>query len=400
MENTLLFKAEFLGGCRLTCGDVGIDDTELRSKKIWELLAYLIIYRNKEIGQGELVGLIYGEDKSANPVNALKTLMHRVRAALDKMGAVPGKDLILQNNGSYKWNNEYPVELDTEVFEDCFSTAQSVELDADRRLEAVIKAVDTYKGDFLPRFAMEPWVIPVNTYYRSCYIRLVHGAVALLAEQGKNAQMVEICQRAIGIDPYDEYLYLSLMQGLVNLGQYRNAMDQYEKTTSLFYKEFGVTPSEELKALYRQIVRTSQSVEADIGTVKERLRESDDLRGAFCCEYEFFKDIYQLEVRSASRTGKPVHIGLLTVNPREDGKMSVKTMNSAVERLMGCVRQTLRRGDVFARYSVSQIIVMLPLTTMENADAVLSRVVKRFRAENPRSTAEIGYSFQPIDAVL
>lgn len=400
MKNNLIFKAEFFGGCRLSRGDAYIDDTVLRSKKIWELLAYLIVFRNKEITQGELVNLIYGEDKSANPVNALKTLMHRVRAALDSMGAAPGKMLILQTNGSYKWNNEYPVELDTEVFEDCFARAQSIELGGSSRLEAVMKAVETYKADFLPRFAMEPWVIPINTYYRSCYIRLVHGAVELLRTEEKNDEIVAICQKAIGIDPYDEYLYLNLMQGLVNLGQYQNAMEQYEKTTKLFYKEFGVTPSEEMKALYRQIARSSQSVEADISMVKDRLKEADELRGAFYCEYEFFKDIYQLEIRSASRTGKPVHIGLLTVTARNGGRLAVKTMNNTVERLMSCVRNTLRRGDIYARYSVSQVIVMLPLTTMESADNVLNRVAKRFRAENPHSAGEVSYAFQPIDAVL
>lgn len=396
-----VFYVNMLGGCSIVCGDKRIDSNSLRSKKIWELLAYLIVYRHKDISQSELIDIVYSEEKSNNPANALKTLMHRVRVALDELGEASGKELIIQQSGSYKWNNEYEVILDTERFEELLQKSQQSGRSDELRLEDSLEAAAIYKGDFLPRFATESWVMPLHTYYHSAYIRLVHETIELLSLRGKNSEIFELCQKAIAIDPYDEYLYLQLMQVMVNMEQYQSAMDQYEKTTKLFYREFGVTPSDEMKALYRQIAYTNQGVELDLNTVKERLRESDENAGAFFCEYEFFKSVYQLEVRSAARSGEPIHICLMTVTPKSENEpLTNKSLNLIIDKLMDCVKSTLRRGDVFARFSISQLIIMLPMTTMENAEMVLSRIVKRYRAAYPRSNGEVSYCFQSIEAVF
>ncbi len=394
------FLVSMLGTCSISYAGKMLDSNNLRSKKIWELLSYLILCRNKEITQSELVDIVYSEEKSGNPINALKTLIHRVRAALDDLG-VDGKNLIIQQNGCYKWNKDYEVVLDTEEFERLIAEIQASEADKDRQLELSREAISIYKGDFLPRFAAEPWVAPINTYLHSSYLKLISYAIELLSEIGSNDEISEICQKAITIDPYEEFLYLQLIQGLINMGQLQNAMNQYDRTTKLFYKEFGVTPSEEMKALYRKIASSSNAVELDISSVKSRLREETDSAGAFYCEYEFFKSVYQLEVRSASRTGEPIHIALISVQPKDALEdLNAKALNSVLEKLIENVRLALRRGDVFARYSVSQLIVMLPNTTMENAEMVLERIVRKFRAAYPRSKGEVTYSFQSIDLVI
>lgn len=394
-------QVNLLGGCSISYRGKTIDSNSLHSKKIWTLLAFLIVFRKRDISQNELIDLVYSEDNSANPMNALKTLMHRVRSALDELDYVGGKNIILQQDGSYKWNTTLPIEVDIDVFEELAQKAGLATLTDDERLDACLKAADVFKGDFVPKIAMEPWAVPLNTYYRSQYLNIVHKAIKMLEERGRYNDIVAICHKAINVDSYDEFLYLNLMKALVSLNQYQEALSQYEKTTNLFYKEFGVTPSPELKALYKQIVHSNQSVEMDIGAIKENLREGNDLKGAFFCEYEFFKDIYRLEVRSVSRTGKPIHICLMTVSPRPGEKpMQTKALNATMDKLATCVKTTLRRGDVFARYSVSQFVIMLPMTTVENAEMVLNRIVKRFHAANPRAPGEVSYCFQPIDSVF
>lgn len=401
VNNDNKLQVNLLGGCSISYKDKTIDSNSLHSKKIWTILSYLIVFRNRDISQNELIDLVYAEDNSANPMNALKTLMHRVRASLDDLEYIRGKNIILQQDGAYKWNCALPIEVDIDVFEELSQKASSTSIGEDARLEASLKAVDIFKGDFVPKIAMEPWAIPLNTYYRSQFLSLVHKTVKLLEERGCYNKIVTVCHRAITIDPYDEFLYYNLMKALVSLGQYQDALSQYEKTTNLFYKEFGVTPSAELKALYKQIVRSNQSVEMDIATIKENLREEDDLKGAFYCEYEFFKDIYRLEVRSVARTGKPIHICLLSISPKLGEKpLNTKTLNATLDKLCACVKSTLRRGDVFARYSVSQFVIMLPLTTVENAEMVLNRIIKRFHAANPRAPGDVSYCFQPIDSVF
>lgn len=394
-------QVNLLGGCSISYKGKTIDSNSLHSKKIWTLLAFLIVFRKRDIAQNELIDLVYSEDNSANPMNALKTLMHRVRSSLDELNYVGGKNIILQQDGSYKWNTALPITVDIDTFEELAQRSSLPNLTDEERLDACLAAVDIFKGDFVPKIAMEPWAVPLNTYYRSQYLNIVHKAIKMLEERGRYNDIVSICHKAINVDSYDEFLYLNLMKALVSLNHYQEALSQYEKTTNLFYKEFGVTPSPELKALYKQIVHSNQSVEMDICAIKDHLREDNDLKGAFYCEYEFFKDIYRLEVRSVSRTGKPIHICLLTVSPKAGEKpLPTKALNATMDKLAECVKTTLRRGDVFARYSVSQFVIMLPMTTVENAEMVLSRIVKRFHAANPRAPGDVSFCFQPIDSVF
>lgn len=399
METDSVLHIHMLGECTLSYQDKTLDEQTLRSKKIWTLLEYLITFRNKSISQNELIELIYPEEKSDNPGNALKTLLHRTRCALEELGFSNGKATIIQRRGSYLWNPELDLDVDVDHFEALCSQAESTE-DPEARLGCYMEAAALYKGDFLPKSALEPWVVPINTYYHTLYLRIVHDAVALLAQRQQNSDIVHLCQKAIGIDPYDEFLYYHLIQALIDMKRPQAAMIQYENMTRLFYSEFGVTPSKELQALYKELVKTSNSVETDLSIIKESLREKDEKAGAFYCEYEFFKDIYQLEVRSAARSGATVHLCLLTVSVPSGSMPPVKSLNNAMEKLSACIRGSLRRGDVYTRYSVCQFMILLPMTTYENGEMVLDRIKRRFRRENPRSTLLLNTDLQAIDSSL
>ena len=85
MEDSML-QVRMLGDCSISLGDSRIQASENRSRKVWLLLAYLIYNRRRVVQQKELMDLLWGEDtESANPANALKTMLHRARGKLKKL---------------------------------------------------------------------------------------------------------------------------------------------------------------------------------------------------------------------------------------------------------------------------------------------------------------------------
>ena len=67
-----------LGGFSLKLGDRELQDTDTRSKKVWTLLAYLIVHRDQVVTQSTRIDLLWGsEPDSTNPENALRITMHR-----------------------------------------------------------------------------------------------------------------------------------------------------------------------------------------------------------------------------------------------------------------------------------------------------------------------------------
>ena len=68
-----------------------------------------------------------------------------------------------------------------------------------------------------------------------------------------------------------------------------------------------------------------------------------------------------------------------------------------MENLKNLMCLNLRRGDVAARCSVSQYIVMLPQANYENACMVMERIVRAFFRQYPHSPAQLRYSVQPLE---
>ena len=54
MDANPILHINMLGGCSLSYGDSSIDDAGYRAKKPWTLLAYLIVFRTREIPLEEL----------------------------------------------------------------------------------------------------------------------------------------------------------------------------------------------------------------------------------------------------------------------------------------------------------------------------------------------------------
>lgn len=376
-----------------------VDDQSSRSKKVWTLLQYLIANRFRDVSQDDLIDVLWPEgEEIGDPANTLKTIVHRARAMLEPLGVADPKDILLYRGGTYSWNNDIPVLVDAEEFTRCCDGAEREKGSA--KLGLLLRAAELYRGDFLPKASLEQWVMPLASLYRTKYIAAVHGAVELLREDGSYDRLIDLCRRAAVVDPYDESVHFALIQALVATGAQQEAMNHYNYVTEMFFTHFGVTPSEELTQLYKEIVRTSKSTEMDLGVIRDGLEERERVEGAFYCEYEFFKDIYRLEARGASRSGQTVHIALITVLDGYGKKLTTAKLNTAMVRLRGVITSSLRRGDVFTRYSVSQYMVMLPSASFENADAVLGRITRNFRRAYPKMEILLHFSILPLNPLM
>ena len=108
-------QVRMLGGLSIRLNGREINDNDNRSRKIWLLMSYMIYCRTRPISQDELADLLWGdEERSSNPVNALKTMFHRVRSLLNQLDGAAGHNLIVRREGTYAWNQEIPFFLDTQ----------------------------------------------------------------------------------------------------------------------------------------------------------------------------------------------------------------------------------------------------------------------------------------------
>jgi len=385
-----------LGEFSVGMGQQEITDSDNRSRKVWLLLAYMIYCRNRSVSPDELVSLLWSEEEgSSNPFNALKTMLHRVRTMLNQLGSSAGHTLIVRKDGSYAWNTHLPLTLDVEEFESLCRAAAGAE--GDERLSYDLQALALYQGDFLSKLSAEPWVVPISAYFHNLYIQTVLETVPMLEARDRLEESVDLCRKAVELEPYSEVLYQHLMRDLLDLGEQRSAIQVYENMSQLLLDNFGIMPSEELRALHREALRTVNDRAVSLGTVREQLREPQGVSGALFCDYDFFKVIYHAEARAVARSGDAVHIGLISVTGEKGEELSKRSLDRCMENLQDVVRVSLRKGDIASRCSVSQYILMLPQANYENSCKVCERIVKAFFRQYPHSPAELRYSVQPLE---
>ncbi len=396
-----VLKIRMLGEFSISYKNKSVNDQNSRSKKLWTLLEYLITFRDKAVSQNELIDLLWAEDETIeNPTNTLKTILYRVRALLDELDYIDSKRIITYSRGTYAFNPSIPVEVDVDQFEEHCKASALPGLSVSEKTDALIQAVTIYKGDFLPKSAHEPWAVPINTYYHSMYVNAVLEVISLLSDEARWEEILEICQRAISIDTYIEPFHQYLIRALMETNQQQAAISHYDYVTNLFYTQLGISPSEELAALYKLVKQTSNDTELDLNIIKKTLREQEEITGAFYCEYEFFKDLYRIEARSSARNGQSICIALLTVTDQYGGKPSQKVLNNAMRMLAEAVQCSLRRGDIYTRYSISQFLVMISTVSFESGTMVIERILKKFRTEHPKATIRINYKLQPLDPII
>ena len=404
MGSKPVLQIRMLGGCALTYGDKTIADANYHLKKPWMLLAYLITFRSREVPVEELINLLYPGEQGTRPTGALKTLVYRVRELLDDLGLPESRDMILVARGSYAWNAEVPIALDADIFELACQRSGTAWLTPEEKLETCLGALALYRGDYLSKAMGERWVNQLAPYYHSMYIRLVQTTAGLLSQQERWEDVIQVCGRAIQIDHYEESFYYHLIRGLIRTGQTRQALERYKRMYSLFFTELGVPPSAEMVELYQEInqerSRDAAREGMDLAAVSRFLLQDDQLTGAFFCELEVFTNIYNLEARSIARSGRSMCLAMVTATMRDGSTPPLRMLNDYMDKLGDCIQNTLRRGDVVSKYSVSQFILLLPVPTVEKGRVPLDRMIAQFTERYPRCPLLLRGSIRQVDPVL
>ena len=372
-----------------------IKETNKRSRKMWGLLQYFITFHNREITQNELIELLWPEGESANPTGALKTQLYRLRAMLTESG-LPGDEIIINTAGTYAFNNKLDCEIDSEIFEQHVKES-SASYSAKEKLAYYMKAIDVYRGDFLDKPVMERWMIPINTYYHTMYIKTVRAALEILSSFKRYGEMIEICKKALQFEQLDETIHSHYMIALSESGDKEGAKAHYLYVLDLFYNKESINPSQEFISLYGKIVKSENSYGADVSAVRIEMEEKGDGDGAFYCEYDAFKHIYQLEARESRRAGRSLYLCVITASESEDEKNTRKQKNRAMSRLQETIGNCLRTSDVFSRYSASQFVMVFPGANNQICENIMQRIVKQFKRDNPKLHSLLMYSFERVD---
>lgn len=99
----------------------------------------------------------------------------------------------------------------------------------------------------------ENWIIPVRNRFSRLYVKGVSSYIEYFKEKDEYIEIVNICEKAVTINPYEEVIHMNFMEALAKLKQESYALIHYEFFTRKLYNDLGEKPSRDLVELYKKI---------------------------------------------------------------------------------------------------------------------------------------------------
>lgn len=339
-------------------GEKQILENLSNTRKTKLFVAYLLVNRERAISHQELFELLWSGEDFSNPGTAMRTLLYRFRAMIDKEGAEQLSGAIISRRGTYQWNRDIDVTIDVLEFEELAKMGINLTYSTARRKECLAKAIDVYRGPLLPDFRSEPWMVARGAYYRELYIKVVCAYIDILKSEEAYGDIVEICDKSTEIVGTTEIISLekSLAKGNMN--------------------EDGANESASLVRYYKKVKELNDILIDETDNLQYDLEDDTITQNAFVCDYRIFKEIYRLQRRALARSKRSIFIAV--VEMRFDEIVSELGEQLKIEKLMeesieSCAR-ALRCGDAICRRGDMQLAILFPSESYESAMGVLERL--------------------------
>ena len=183
------------------------------------------------------------------------------------------------------------------------------------------------------------------------------------------------------------------MAAYLKLNQPQNALDYYNQVANLCYSNLGMEVPDHLKELYELILQSLPTQKpVDVEELEKGLREEKLSSGTFYCNYDIFKNIYQINVRAARRALRSRFLVLLTL--REGGTQ--EHIDDETETLRQVISEQLRKNDVFSQYNVAQYSVILAAQNIEGCEKAMRRIMDKYCQRRKFDTVTLEYEIKQI----
>lgn len=386
-ENKLIVN--MLGGFSVVYDGHPVSLGKVSVSKALELFQMLMLRVKNGIPKNKILQSLYSWESVHDKNRSMNSLLYRLKQQLMEAGIVHDEYVVIKN-AVCRWTEDIPAVVDTVEFEEAMTMAQ--EAGPEKKEEFLWKAFGLYKGELLPSWEGKSWVIEERVRLKKIYTSCIQQLGDLLAEKQEYQKMFDVYSQAAELYPFDEW-QLYQIESLQKMERFEDAYELYQNTVQKYFDELGLPPSEKMLNKIHNMSECLLNRDRDLADIKEILAECAETKGAYYCTYPSFVDIYRYVSRTIERSGQSVFFMVCTVQYLDPtGRRSPK----AGDLLLKAIEGSLRKGDIFARYSNHQFLILLTGTQNENCEMIFERIRRAFKKANRNSNCDLEYNISEL----
>ncbi len=108
----------------------------------------------------------------------------------------------------------------------------------------------------------------------------------------------------------------------------------------------------------------------------------------------------KLLMATEDRAGNMMVVMLITITTKPRRVLPKQQVANAMLELKGVVKDILRKGDVFSRYSRNQYILMLPMNELDDAEVVERRILEGYDKQKTTDLFTLDIQSQELDTLV
>lgn len=224
------------------------------SRRVQELLSYLLLHSDRTHPREVLAGLLWGERPARQAKKYLRQALWQLQNALDPHLPDPAPPVLLVDSDWLQLNPAAPVSCDALQFETAFSFVRGIpgrELSPAQQ-EILQENVSLYKDDLLIGWYQD-WCFFHRERLQNLYLTMLDKLMGHCEFHQAYEAGIEYGSHILAVDNARERAHRRLMRLHYLIGNRTAALRQYQRCAAALQKELGVEPARSTRRVYQQI---------------------------------------------------------------------------------------------------------------------------------------------------
>ncbi len=384
-------KISLFGGFKISLGAKEIfKDNKIKTNKALQLLIFLLCSQGRKASTEAIVKGILDADELENPNAVCKNLIYRLRKILRENELVAEEDdAIVFENDAY--NLRLNCVSDLEAFNACWAILNG--LGEEDTFETCKQALSLYQGVFLGNLLSDYWASEQLAFLENRYFMFLNKLIKIVEQQSCYQEVLDELAQAFGLYPHEELVYLNYIKALYECKHFNRAFQVYDSVCERLLSDLGLQPPPSLLNLMKTLTLENESIAKNTSEVHETLCKAEVFENAHECGLYEFSHIYQAMLMGVMGIDNSIRLVLCTVYDEKGDMFPISPyLDSISQYLRKSLRASLQSGDVFARYSACQFVILLRDSDEECCNGITSRVRTHFHDIPKMRSLRLGFS--------
>lgn len=294
-----MLTVNMLGKCAILYDNECISDK--LSSKLVALICLLVLNRNRNMSKEKLISYLWPDSDEEAAKSNLRFNLWNIKKTIPQNEE--GEDFIISGKDFCRINEKYVFQCDKTELDSC--KVSQIE-----QIEDLLELKDLFQGDFLEGLYLRncnefnEMILFERVVCQNKQVEILEKLIGLYEARERYEEELQILNEVAAIEPYNETFAYQAVKIYGKMGNRTAAINYYKNFEIILRRNLNVSPNDELKLLYREMLESPAYSEKHEQSITEKPpRRQIDIKvyGLRNVEYFGVADILDQIVCNADR---------------------------------------------------------------------------------------------------